>query len=592
MARDARMGIVRDVDTLFQVGTATGATDEQLLERFTTGRELSAESAFSTLVERHGPMVLRVCRGVLRDTHDAQDAFQATFLILARKARTIRKRDALGSWLHGVALRVASCARAASARRRRHEQHAAERPVAVEEGPRDWEPLLQEEIGRLPERYRAAVVLCDLQGLTHEQAAGQLGCPIGTIKSRQARGRDRLRSRLTRRGLAPTAVGMLPTTLVLPPTLIDSTARAAARYAASKLVAAGTVSAAVATLIEGTLMTMLGTKLKIAALLVLSMGVVGGGAGVLLGQDRADSAKVENAAAARPKAPAIAENEQLLLEPDLATLRKRILEAARQRLETQRPFYEQGRITIDRYLETSRQLMKAEILTSVSEKEKVAAAKAHYDRVKEVLQREKAEFVAGRSTASDVAEALQEREQAEFDYVTLGGLGELEVDAPRQLSDRSSARPAKFERELAALRTKILEAAREREKLQLMLYRGGESPVDRYLDASRQLMQAEIQASGTRAGKIAAADAQLARLNRIVKQGKDAVTVGRGTTADIAEIIQEQNQASLDLLTMKLDEQAPNAENLERRLRDMDAKLQRVVTELEDLKGQRGVLSR
>src|SRR5688500_5567942 len=150
-------------------------------------------------------MVLRVCRGILRDGHDAEDAFQATFLILARKARSLWVRDSPGPWLHGVAYRVASTARSTVSRRRSKERQAAERMSAVV-AERDWDDLgavVHEELNRLPGRYRAAVVLCCLEGLTQQQAAQQLGWPLGTVQSRLARGRERLRLRLTRRGLAP-----------------------------------------------------------------------------------------------------------------------------------------------------------------------------------------------------------------------------------------------------------------------------------------------------------------------------------------------------------------------------------------------------
>ena len=166
----------------------------------------AAEMAFSALVERHGPMVLRVCRSILRDEHDAQDAFQATFLVLVDRAGSVRDRSSVGSWLHGVALRVAACARGSVVRRRVHERRAADltadgfHPRGVEP---DLAPALHEELARLPERYRVPIVLCYMEGLACEEAAQRMRLPVGTVKSRLARGRDRLRDRLIRRGLAP-----------------------------------------------------------------------------------------------------------------------------------------------------------------------------------------------------------------------------------------------------------------------------------------------------------------------------------------------------------------------------------------------------
>jgi RNA polymerase sigma factor (sigma-70 family) len=185
-------------------------TDGQLLEQFATGPDTTAEAAFQALVERHGAMVLRVCRGILENPHDADDAFQATFLVLLHKARRLWVRDSLGPWLHQVAYRTASNARKERARRTRHEQRAGEARASREPVEPPCEKLaaiLDEEIQRLPERFRMAVLLCDLEGRSHEQAASGLNWPVGTLKSRMARGRDRLRDRLLRRGCT-TACGL------------------------------------------------------------------------------------------------------------------------------------------------------------------------------------------------------------------------------------------------------------------------------------------------------------------------------------------------------------------------------------------------
>ena len=175
--------------------------------------KLDAELAFSTLVERHGAMVWHVCRQVLGDSHDAQDAFQATFLVLLSRARSIRRRDSLASWLFGVALKVARRARYAVIVRRFHERKAAElaenRTLAPD---RDSEcyAALHVELARLPERYREPIVLCHLEGLSTAAAAERLGCAQGTILSRLARGRERLRRRLAQRGLALPANVLTP----------------------------------------------------------------------------------------------------------------------------------------------------------------------------------------------------------------------------------------------------------------------------------------------------------------------------------------------------------------------------------------------
>lgn len=175
-----RVGLLRQVGRLWDLGTCAGLSDAQLLERFAAGHGDGAEPAFEALVERHGPMVFRVCRGVLGDEHAAEDAFQATFLVLARKAGSLWVKDSLGSWLHGVAHRVASRARSDAARRRRHERRLAEARGAECEAPPDrhrpeaW-AILSEEIARLPERYRAPVILCYLEAMSYEAAAARRG---------------------------------------------------------------------------------------------------------------------------------------------------------------------------------------------------------------------------------------------------------------------------------------------------------------------------------------------------------------------------------------------------------------------------------
>jgi RNA polymerase sigma factor (sigma-70 family) len=248
--------------TLFDAGTVAGMTDGQLLDRFASRRGEAAGLAFAALVERHGGMVLRVCRRTLSDPDDAEDAFQTTFLVLAQKAGSIRNRDSIANWLHGVAHRVASGSRSAAARRRLHERRYADLAgPAVFVGREDDETLsaIHEEIERLPERYRAPVVLCDLEGLAYEQAARHLGCPAGTIKSRLARGREQLGERLRRRGLAP-ALGVIgpasrPEAAVPARCLIEATASAALRAAADCLTA-GEVPAAVLSLATGALWMM------------------------------------------------------------------------------------------------------------------------------------------------------------------------------------------------------------------------------------------------------------------------------------------------------------------------------------------------
>jgi RNA polymerase sigma factor (sigma-70 family) len=223
--------ILHDVQTLFDSGTIGTLTDSELLGRFMNRRDETADSAFTALIERHGPMVLRVCRSILRDSDDAQDAFQATFLVFVRRAATVRNRESVGSWLYGVAVRVSTRARAARARRRRHEDRAGK--LAADRSSDDLDSLeistiLHEELRRLPNRYRAAVVACYLEGQTCEAAARQLSLPVGTIKSRLSRARARLLRQFIRRGIGPGEVlgSVVAPASVLPQALVRRSASA------------------------------------------------------------------------------------------------------------------------------------------------------------------------------------------------------------------------------------------------------------------------------------------------------------------------------------------------------------------------------
>ena len=287
MAKGQQGAVLRHVHALFNAGTMGDLTDGQLLERFTAGGGEAAELAFAALVDRHGPMVLRTCRAILHDSHDVHDAFQATFVVLLRRAGSLWVKDSLGAWIHQVAYRTASCARSAAARRRRHEQNAAERATGPVR-PEVWDDLgliIHEEVSRLPRRYRDPVVLCLVEGLTHGGAAQRLGWPVGTVESRLARGRAYLRARLTRRGLAP-AVGAIGAILsaervraAVPSALVEATVHAAARLVTVQTVA-DVVSAGVVALTEGVLRTMFITKLRMVGMALLLAGFAATGAGV------------------------------------------------------------------------------------------------------------------------------------------------------------------------------------------------------------------------------------------------------------------------------------------------------------------------
>jgi RNA polymerase sigma factor (sigma-70 family) len=286
MAQVMTSSVVRQIETLFAGGSVTGLSDRQLIERFIGRRDPAGEAAFAALVARHGPMVLGVCRQLLGDRHHAEDAFQATFFVLARKARSIHDPDLLGNWLYGVALRTARKARCRLARRRQSEEGGAWGRSEIDPGAAADEPIvareqaeaLHNEIGRLPVSFRLPVVLCYFEGLTVEEAARQLQWPHGTVRSRLARARDKLRIGLTRSGVALPAAGLSPrsASASVSSSLCDITTKAAMNFAAGQ--ATATLAASLA---QEVLRAMLVNKLRLIATTLLLLVAVATGAGYL-----------------------------------------------------------------------------------------------------------------------------------------------------------------------------------------------------------------------------------------------------------------------------------------------------------------------
>jgi RNA polymerase sigma factor (sigma-70 family) len=295
----ATSSVVRQIGSLFDGGSVAGLTDRELIERFAALRDATGEAAFAALVSRHGPMVLDICRQVLGDRHDAEDAFQAVFFVLARKARSIRDPDLLGHWLYGVALRTARKARLRLIRRRKNEGVArmrrpgsssfvmierAAQPVDQRLLAREQAEVLYSEIERLPRSFRLPVVLCYFEGLTVDEAAHRLRCPAGTVRSRLARACDRLRRGLTRRGFAlpaatiTSALASRSTAASVSSSLCNITTRVAISFTAGQA-AAGAGSASAMALARGVLRSMLLQKVKVTMFAVVFLGAIACGAG-------------------------------------------------------------------------------------------------------------------------------------------------------------------------------------------------------------------------------------------------------------------------------------------------------------------------
>jgi RNA polymerase sigma factor (sigma-70 family) len=303
-----------------------GPTDAELLERYVVSREPAAVEA---LIRRHGGMVWGVCCRLLHNFHDAEDAFQATFLVLLRRAGCVAPRELVANWLYGVACQTALKARASAAKRRTREKQVLEMPQPEAAEQKTWsdlQPLLDKELSRLPQRQRAVILLCDLEGKTRKQAARQLGVPEGSVAGWLARGRTTLAKRLSRRGLMLSG-GALATlmsqsaTAGVPATVLAATVKVAGLAATEPAVATGLVSASVAALADGVVKTMLLRKLKTFATVLLAAAVLIAGKPVYNTlAEPTPSAEPNNEARPPEKTPAQYETEPALAGRWLMTL--------------------------------------------------------------------------------------------------------------------------------------------------------------------------------------------------------------------------------------------------------------------------------
>lgn len=328
MANSGGNTLQHQIDRLLKSGTLTGLTDAELLERYLTLRD---EVAFEALVRLHGPMVLGLCCRLLRDRQDVEDAFQATFLILVRKAPTLRDRTLLANWLYGVAYRVAVRARMKAGRRNAGKQPSELLDEVADDQAKpaehaDWLPILDQELTRLPEKYRGPLILCYLNGQTHEESAGKLGIPVGTVRSRLARGRDLLKRRLERRGVAPSVVAIalggsttkMAFLATVPGSFVNGTLMSASRFlslpTASAALSAGTTSAI--SLAQGVISAMFFSQLKVAGLGLLATGAVASGVALAVSSSRGPSRR--DAVATSGPTPVANDAAQVRTKPTVA----------------------------------------------------------------------------------------------------------------------------------------------------------------------------------------------------------------------------------------------------------------------------------
>jgi RNA polymerase sigma factor (sigma-70 family) len=363
MATSAMTEVIQRLRGTVFLRDGAGLSDGQLLEAYISRRE---KAALAALVRRHGPMVWGVCRRVLRNYHDAEDAFQAAFLVLVRKAASIASRELLGNWLYGVAYQTALKARATAAKRRGRERQVVQMPepqAARQDLWHDLLPLLDQELTRLPDKYRIPIVLCDLEGKTRAEAARQLGCPEGTIAGRLARARVLLAKRLGRHGPAVSggalaavlAQGAAPASVPAP--VVSSTIRAASLFAAGQAATTGAISGKAAALMEGVLKAMLFHKIKNVVALFLLIAGVGIGVNGLIQTTAAQDGP--------PSPTALPRQDEGNLKETVLALQKRIWEAhAKQDLSAMKNLYARDFAGLDKH---GNPFDKGEVIRYVSE---------------------------------------------------------------------------------------------------------------------------------------------------------------------------------------------------------------------------------
>jgi RNA polymerase sigma factor (sigma-70 family) len=399
-------------------GDLTVGGDGPLVDRFKNSRE---QAAFAAIVRRHGRLVWSVCLRVLQHRHDAEDAFQATFLVLARRAHAIRKPDSLASWLHGVAYRLASKMKSDSSKRRQRDLQA---PLPSQTEPvdlcrRELEAALDEELQALPDQQRQPVLLCYLEGLTQEQAATHLGWPRGTLKRRLESGRDTLRDRLTRRGLilAATAVATLSgkdlVAAAMPNALRANMAKAAVLFAEKSEIPVTLMKGHVVGLAEGVLRAMIVAKLRLVvagfAICALLMGGV-----IALGPGMSSEQVVPKPRSAAPDPFKAAPRQQAEEKKEPTERDKALVKAAQEQYEGRWEEFITGKTTFDFLAPWSGNWLKAELKLCHTKAEKIAAFERHFQRTEKAEKINKARLDEDVIPRTQYHQALYLRLEAEI----------------------------------------------------------------------------------------------------------------------------------------------------------------------------------
>jgi RNA polymerase sigma factor (sigma-70 family) len=418
MAADPLGHALRHLRRALLPGEDAGLTDGQLLECFVVQHD---EVALDALIRRHAAMVWGVCRRLLGRHHDAEDAFQATFLVLVRRAAVVSPRQMVGNWLYGVARQTALKTRATLARQGRLEAQMTEFPdpeTPAHHG-LDAESLrrLDQAVSGLPDKYRVLIVLCDLEGKTRQEVARQLGCPEGTVAGRLARARALLAKRLTRQGVALSAALVVAemASAVAPPALVTAAVQGAATFAGGSSPPPGAIAAPVLTLTEGVLQAMWMTKLnKVAVALLVVLGLIAVGGGVLAYQGSGASPAPSQPEAKQPPAGAQPAQKSTndakvreLLKERLATLKELVIFAEKA--------FQSGRGSPDDVAQARIQVARTELELCDTNKERVAVHERIVAFAKEWETAVKVRYDAGQTPVNEVLKARVFRLDAEID---------------------------------------------------------------------------------------------------------------------------------------------------------------------------------
>ena len=511
---------------LFAGSSLVGWTDGELLARFVATRD---ELAFEGLVVRLGPMVLGVCRRMLGVRGEVDDAFQATFLVLVRRAGAVGRGDLIGPWLHGVAVRVCRQTRARQARRRVREQtgmavdelidRSADSASRVNQA--ETRALIDDAIARLPEGYRRLVILCDVEGLSRDEAADRLGWTANMVRGRLARARSRLRARLVRRGCVPPGlpveagpglgIGLWLGKVAPSPVLVATTARVALLFdsPAGRGVVATLAATSALPLASGVLRVMFYSSWKLVGTsLLLGGSLVGGAVGVLLAQGPASNTP----AAAEPAQTPAPRPDGAVKPPDDA-----------------------APVTSFAAYNAASERLQSELLQSRTSAERQALFKAFEGRVQRIQQELVREFAAGRATQDEVA-TITEALRAVGIILARWDAG---VDATRIDAAPDAA--------LQTLLEERLRKARERHALQTAFYEAGRITIDRLIAATRRVLEADLALAENHDQRRAIVQNFVDQLKRILDRETKELEVRRATTADVAEAAEALLEARIML---------------------------------------------